>query len=197
MFRFEEQPINLDRYWQHISDRSLYGDSGICRHMPILRMLAESIPDCTIVELGIGGGDQSTIAWLAAKPKYLYCIDVNRPDTIPAIKQLAASNHINFTFHQGTTAVCPLYDEFDILFVDTWHDAATVKTELALYAPLATKYLVFHDVVAFGWTGQGHEQDTNGILLPIADFLMRHPEWRVSQFSQEDNGLLILQRESH
>ncbi len=197
-FRFFETPVDIDRYWQYASSPDIYSDSGINAHLPTLRSMAESIPNCRILELGIGGGDQSTVAWLAAKPQFLMCVDVNEPDTLAYLKTLAARCGVCFRFEQCDTRSVgvSLLSMFDILFIDTLHDAATVKIELERFAPLAQRYIAFHDTVSFGWNGQSQEPGVGGILLPIADFLIHHPEWSVIFHSDEDNGLLILQREA-
>lgn len=183
-------PITLADYYALAADVDVYGDSGICRHLPYFRSIVQ--PGDHVVELGTGGGDQSTIAWLAARPASLNCVDVNEPANVGLVTHLARAANVEFCFHQGSTAVVgPLSS--DILFVDTLHDLATVEIELKRFAPLCRRQIVFHDVVAFGRVGQFSPANT-GINLAIAEFLFEHPEWRVERYSTEDNGLLTLRR---
>ena len=182
-------PTDLEAWYQRALD-PVYADSGIQRHLPTLREYAESVDH--IVELGIGGGDQGTLALLATKPATLDSYDINEPASLPTLRKLADQNNIEFTFHQGDTGKAqPIASE--LLFVDTWHAAPVVAKELELFAPLCARYIIAHDVVTFGHHGQGGESDT-GIVLAFGDFLMRNPEWRVVRMDEYDNGLLILAR---
>lgn len=184
-------PETPGEFLEHAANLEIYGDSGICRHLPYLSGLVQ--PGDRVVELGMGGGDQSTVAWIAGRPKSLDSYDVNEPPSLAVIGGLAKYNGIDFRFHHGSTADMEIV-ESDILFIDTLHDCATVEIELARFAPLCRRQIVFHDVVAFGRVGQFSPANT-GINLAIAEFLFQHPEWRVERYSTEDNGLLTLRRD--
>ena len=185
-------PQTLHEYYERASDLSVYGDSGICRHLPYFRFIRHGFRP-VIVELGTGGGDQSTIAWLAGGPAALHCYDLNIPAEIDALTRLAQENDIEFVFHQGNTRTVEPVIYGDFLFVDSLHDAPTVEAELARFVGPNTRVILFHDIVSFGRVGQSSGPN-QGINLAIADFLFTHPEWRVAHYTTEDNGLLVLCR---
>lgn len=182
--------------WYELACSPVYADSGICRHLSYFRSLVDAaewgVDRAAVVELGMGGGDQSTLAWLSGDIGSLDCYDVNEPPSLLTIKNLAAANGIPFHFHHGSTADLVPMDS-DVCFIDSAHNAATVDIELRRFAPLCRKYLAFHDVCSYGEKGQCDEPD-QGINLPIARFLYRNPCWRVHFYSEEDNGLLVLRR---
>lgn len=181
-------PVTLDDYFDLASYPEVYGDSGICTHLPYLRSI---VGGKRVVELGTGGGDQSSIAFLAGRPSSLSCHDVNVPGNLSLLSELAAANGIEFRFEQRATSTAEV-TPCDVLFVDTLHDADTVEVELSRFAPATSELIVFHDVVAFGRTGQWRVGEDQGINLAIAEFLFRHPEWQVVRFDEVDNGLLTL-----
>lgn len=182
-------PSRLSEYFE-LACSPIYADSGINYHLPKIRQYAINADH--IVELGIGGGDQGTVALLNGQPHTLDSYDVNEPGSLTLIRSLAESKGINFTFHQGRTQdAVPV--ESDLLFIDTLHTADTVRVELDKFAPLCSKWIIAHDVVTFGSNGQC-EESNQGINLAYAEFLYRNPEWRVVYFSDKDNGLLVLEK---
>jgi predicted O-methyltransferase YrrM len=182
------EPGDLNDYFDLAAYPEVYGDSGICAHLPYLRSIAGGR---RVVELGTGGGDQSSIAFLAGHPVSLTCHDVNVPGNLPLLQSMAAEYGIEFRFVAGATSTAEV-TPCDVLFVDTLHDADTVEVELARFAPTTSELIVFHDVVTFGRTGQWRVGEDQGINLAIADFLFRHPEWQTVRFDEQDNGLLTL-----
>jgi hypothetical protein len=190
----------IGEFFDMASEPDIYGDSGICRHLPYLKSLVGLDGD-KIVELGCGGMDQSTVAWLAGLSSgyqcrgSLTCYDLLEYPALPTIRQFAKSYNIGFDFVQGSTATSEPRKS-DILFIDTLHDADTVQIELRRFAPLCSRLIVFHDVVTFGRSGQfaGADRPNQGINLAIAEFLFLNPEWRVERFVAFDNGLLTLRK---
>lgn len=186
----QTMPLDAEE-WYALAKSDVYANSGIQGHLDTLRRLVN--PGDVVVELGVGGGDQSTLAWLYAIPLVLHCCDTACPPIVEVIAELAAEQGTRFHFHCGsTTEIDPI--ESDILFVDTTHNAETVEIELARFAPLCKAKIVFHDVCSFGRQGQCGRPN-NGINLAIAEFLFEHPEWVVESFYKHDNGLLVLRRE--
>ena len=183
-------PSELEAYYE-LALSPVYADTGIQAHLPTIRKYAENVD--RIIELGVGGGDQGTAALLAAKPMSLDSYDVSAPGSLPILNVYAQENNVKFTFHLGRTQDSEPVDA-DLIMVDSYHDAATVDAELAKFMSHVTTYAIFHDVCSFGRAGQGGAPNT-GINLAIADYLFRHPEWRVKEFSEADNGLLVLEHE--
>lgn len=173
------------------ADPAIYGDSGICAHLPYLRGLAAG--KC-VTELGTGGADQSTVAWLAGGCASLCCFDLNDPGTqLMRLMSMAAREGAVVRFERADTTQALNPGPCDILFVDTLHDAKTVEAELALFARSTRERIVFHDVTSFGRAGQFAGAD-QGINLAIAEFLYTHLHWSVERYCADDNGLLTLVR---
>lgn len=61
---------------------------------------------------------------------------------------LSKRNHICFVTSDSTnpTAINREIREFDCILIDGGHDFATVLSDSILYAPLATKYIFWHDI---------------------------------------------------
>ena len=83
-------------------------------------------------------------------------------------------------------------EETDLLFIDTWHVYEQLKTELALHAGRARKWIILHDTQTFGITGEtaGHR----GLLPALEEFLDGNPVWRRVEHFTNCNGLTILER---
>ena len=106
-------------------------------------------------------------------------------------------------------------DECDMLFIDSWHHYYQLRKELKLHADKAKKWIVMHDTVSCGSSGEDwkswgngsqiqydqlcqdldtEEIDNIGINSAIFEFLSTHPEWRVKQHYKNNNGLTVLER---
>lgn len=179
-------PALADLYLERRSG-TYRGHADMVPHMARLADLAASCDHCT--EFGIRTGT-STIALLEGLSTTgggtLVSYDLNPPSL--TIEELPAHTH----WHpiQANTARLATIDPTDLLLIDTLHTAAQVEAELH-HARRVTRYLVFHDVVKFGWHG---EADESGILTAIFAFLARHPEWRVLYLDPSPWGLLTLHR---
>jgi hypothetical protein len=70
--RGEVIPQTIDEMYEIASNLEIYGDSGICRHLPYLKSMPTESD--TVLELGTGGADQSTVAWLASRANLVHSI---------------------------------------------------------------------------------------------------------------------------
>lgn len=182
---------DIDELYARASDWGIYSHSGICAHLPEIKRLAESVPNARIVELGVGGGDQSACAWLAARPKNLTCYDINEPFMLTTLIRAAKDIGVDFEFQHGDILTGQPVEN-DILFIDSLHNKAQVEAELAMYVTPSTVRIAFHDVVSFGDYGQA---GGDGINLAIARFMFKNPQWRVLIYHEYDNGFLVLARD--
>jgi len=90
----------------------------------------------------------STVAFLAAKPKKFITYDVQHNAKIDYLRLLGADVRL-----ENPQEI----EETDLLFIDTDHHVEQCSKELALHHAKVKKYLIFHDVVSFWEKGQGHE----------------------------------------
>lgn len=158
--------------------------SDITDHLCTLRLLATR---CThIVEFGVRTGN-STVAFLAGLPSdgKLVSFDINPPSFA-----LPTDMGGKWAFMQANTALLPLIEETDLLFIDTLHTHDQVVAELK-HGNQARKWIVLHDTVLFGNRGENGQP---GISTAITDFLMQNPHWQIFADCLHNNGLLVLER---
>lgn len=156
-------------------------------HMRELHELAQECDHCT--EFGVRTG-QSTIALLAGMATggggKLVSYDLNPP----AFERPALPDGVSWQFNQGSTAELTAIEPTSLLMIDTLHNSQQVEAELK-HAANVTDFVVFHDVVMFGWQPESYGY---GILKAIFEWMAQHPEWRVHNFSFSAWGLLVLAR---
>ncbi len=141
-----------------------------------------------VTEFGVRTGN-STVAILAGMAAggggHLVSYDIT-----PQSFVIGNPDPSTWEFRRADTGTLPAIEKTDMLFVDTLHTDEQVAKEL-IHAGSVRRYLVFHDVVMFGWRG---ESDDDGILKPIFHFMSAHPEWRVHHFTHSPWGLLALKK---
>ena len=104
-----------------------------------------------------------------------------------------------------------LNENYDMVFIDTWHVYGQLKRELAKFAPITNKYIIMHDTEIDSLhgetircnmdkkkqsieTGIPEEEITLGLQPAIDEFLESNPEWKLIAQYSNNNGLTILGR---
>src|SRR5262249_50913089 len=106
----------------------------------------------------------------------------------------------------------------DLLFIDTWHVYEQLKCELMLHAGKALRFIALHDTETFGELGEDPARvrlawsineavrrrvglrlfrgiaRRRGLRPAVEEFLGNHPEWRLAEHFENNNGLTILAR---
>lgn len=173
--------------------------SSVNELLQVLRRYAEQCE--SVAEFGVDIG-QSTTAFLMAQPQQLISIDlVRRPELDELFDlgtdQLNLGSSIGCKI--GTTRwvlsiddsrTCKL-SKVDLLFIDSSHHYAQMQAELERHHVQVRKFILCHDVVAYGEQG---EAGLVGILPAIREFLVEHPEWREKEHLTYNNGLLVMER---
>lgn len=169
--------------------------SNINEHLHTLRDLAKQ---CRVVaEFGTGQHCRSTTAFVAARPEVVrsYDIEPARRENTILLTKLASVTGVDLKFVQADTGKTTCFDSrVDMLFVDSLHDGAHVTNELLLHAHAVDRYLVFHDVVTYGWRSEV-DPSRAGVLDAVFSFMRDCPDWRVHSHFTNNNGLLVLERE--
>jgi hypothetical protein len=163
--------------------------SDIYKHLPKLRECAEKCEHVT--EMGFRWGC-STYALLVAKPKKLISYDIVYDPDVENVKAMADGNGLSFEFINKDVLSVEI-EETDLLFIDTFHTTRQCTSELNLHSGKVKKYLIFHDVNLF-WTIGEDGNPEGGLKYAIEPFMESHPEWKEVYRTQENNGLLILER---
>jgi hypothetical protein len=155
-------------------------DSDIVDHLPLLKSLANGK---RIIEFGVREGN-STIAFLAGKPKWLKSYDVN------PFKYYESLKVANFTFTQKSDLEIEP-EECDVLFIDTVHNYEQIRAELELHGSYA-KEIVIHDTTLFGKVG---EDGKEGINKAIEEWLAKNFGYKCTYCVDNCCGLTILERQ--
>lgn len=104
------------------------------------------------LEIGTAEGDSLYVLSHALKPgSRITSVDLGEMGTrklVEQIIQLLLPVHSVGIYRGNSTdpATYPNPKPHDVVLIDGGHDYDTVKSDIRMYAPLATKYLIFHDV---------------------------------------------------
>ncbi len=199
-YRFRrDAPISLEYEYSLVKDFP----TDINEHIPVLYSYASKCKHVT--ELGLRYGN-STIAFLkAAKDNNstFHSYDPQSNSRMDYIQQIADENNIDYKYFLSTAMnneeTESLIEETDMLFIDTNHHDVQLSKEVTLHSPKCKKYLAFHDMGRNGancfWSkGQGYESG-HGMKLFMEPFMENNKHiWRVVEWKDNNNGLLILER---
>jgi len=142
--------------------------------------------------------------------KLLHSCDLELSPNIAPLQTMAEKNGVQFNFFKGNDLEIPM-QEYDMIFIDTWHIYGHLKRELEKFNTYAKKYIVMHDTevdrvqgesIRCGMniaeqvkeSGYSEEEIRNGLENAITEFLSTHREWRVKDHFPHQNGLTVLER---
>jgi hypothetical protein len=162
--------------------------SDINEHLPVLRKYA--LECARVTELGVRGGE-STRAFLVAKPLKLISIDLYFDRRAELLKLIAESD---WDYLCGNSLEVSI-NETDLLFIDTLHCYSQLKKELELHSLKTRKFIILHDTVSFGFMDEGSSLGP-GLMPAVKEFLEKNPCWGIKEHLLNNNGLLVLQRDS-
>ena len=168
--------------------------SDISEHLPTLANYAKGVNHIT--ELGVRSV-VSTWALASGNPKVLRSYDLNHPNnsyfggsTFDEFIVALQETQIDFLFTEADVLKIEI-EETDLLFIDTYHAYQQIKGEFELHGNKAKKYIIIHDTVTFGETGENGEV---GILPAIYEFLESNSHWAIKEHHLNCNGLMVLER---
>ena len=176
--------------------KALYCDSSsqhsdIHEHLAILTRYGALAEDIT--EFGTSKGN-ATSALLMAGPRKLITYDLCRHARVEELARAAKEQGTNFDFVLADTRNLDSIETTDLLFIDTFHSATQLTTELA-HASHVRKYVILHDTETFGVNGEdgviGH-----GLWPAITKFLRLNPQFQIVLSLRNNNGLTVIERTS-
>lgn len=140
------------------------------------------------------------MAFLASRPKKFISYDLQYNNKMDYLKLIAKDNDIDFEIRienptpeeDGGESKLPFDPDF--LFIDTNHFSQQMTLELKLHAPRVKKYIGMHDVFVYWNRGAGDDHLADGLKYAVEPFLASHPEWQVIYRTDENNGLMIMER---
>jgi hypothetical protein len=179
--------------------------------------LYELAKECdTILECGVRTivSSWAFVNGLSERPaetiKILTCCDLKQSPSAPSLATACAEHRIQHTFFVGSDLDLPMQD-YDMIFIDTWHIYGHLKRELAKMHSYAKKYIVLHDTevdkvngesIRCKWntvkqaaeSGYPEEEIRCGLGKAVDEFLIEHPEWKLKAHYTNNNGLTVLER---
>ena len=177
--------------------------SDINEHILTLKKYADK---CThITELGVRA-PTSTWAFVAAKPKAIRSYDIMHPDehmgdaidnlSLADVEEVCKALYIDFKFHLADVLAVEI-EPTELLFIDTEHNYYQLRQELATHASKVSKYIIFHDVVTWGYVGEMYGRPhliIPGLLPAIDEFLKANDSWKIVEYFENNNGLMVIER---
>ncbi len=161
--------------------------SDINEHLPTLYRYAEDRDHIT--EFGTRFG-VSIWAFLKAGPEKCHTYDIVREKSVDEIERICKEEKQHFEFHLKSSLETEI-ETTELLFIDTRHTEKQVFQELTLHERSVAEYIIMHDVVSFGETG---EEGERGLNYGIREFLSINSDWRINDYYTNNNGLLVLRR---
>jgi len=174
------------QYTSKLYARALYTPSDIYEHVATLRLLATQCR--AVTEFGVRSG-VSTAALLAGivgrQGTRLTSYDIVRCEEVD---ELEAAGGCAFKFILGNSCDVEI-EKTDLLFIDTYHSGNQLWEELTRHHRSVKRWIVLHDTVVFGVTGENGEP---GLMLAVRRFLAEFPQWSIVAEYRNNNGLTIL-----
>ena len=186
-------------------------NGDIFEHLLTLQKCAR---ECnSVIELGVISCVSSypiITGLLGNKGKRMVSTGVKKNQSINDFEFLAR-NVIDYNFFEGNDLDYPITEDFDMVFIDTWHVRGQLQRELAKFAPRCNKYIAMHDTSVDEFVGEsircGHniaqevkdsgfslKEIQDGLWPAVMDFLESNPEWKIKVRYLNNNGLTILER---
>jgi hypothetical protein len=177
------------------------GNTAIASHLPRLRALATGLD--VAVEFGVKRGASSSALLLGAGRVISY--DIAATSEARELKRIAGERW-DYRIGDSRTAE---FDQADLLFIDSQHDAEQCRAELDAHADGVRRFLVAHDTITFGsvgadgesglhkWQyarGQSCPADALGVRIAFDELMIRDPSWRIVAHYPDSHGLLVLER---
>jgi hypothetical protein len=185
-------------------------DSYTSVHLPLI---SELVSECSTVteigvkSLGLTWGILNGLKNAQASTNYL-SIGTKAPRSINELelaKALANENGIDYTFWKANDLFIQI-EPTEILLLDTLQTYCHLTYELETFAKNVGKHIcVFHtsktiDVDDPLYTGDyseypaAYDKTKRGVMLALHDFLALHPEWKLLENHNHNQGLVILTR---
>jgi hypothetical protein len=191
----------------------IHNPGDISEHLVFLSNLAsecESILECGVRSIVSSWAFVNGLTINKSANKLLHCCDTQLSPGAQELATACKEQKIEHTFYAMNDLHLPM-QEYDMVFIDTWHIYGHLKRELAKMAPYAKKYIVMHDTeidkvrgeslrihddiaAKIRESGYTYEEVTTGLGKAIDEFLIANDEWRIKYHFKNCNGLTVLER---
>lgn len=182
-------------------DYSCAHQTAISVHLPTIRHYAAK---CEMAcEFGVKYGASSSALLMGAHQVHSW--DIKATPEAEHLRSIAGPRW-EYTIADSRAGI---FGHCDLLFIDSLHTYAQVRSELEGTKGHVSKYLIFHDTITFGSVGADGEtgrQSWNyadhrgesvpdehlGIVPVIFEFMSQNREWQVEMHDARSHGLLVL-----
>jgi cephalosporin hydroxylase len=185
--------------------------SDINEHLPVLFKYAKECE--SIIETGVRGCVSS---W--AFVFGLLCNEKNKKKIllnditecqINTLLEAANSTNVEIKYEWKNNLELQLEENYDLIFIDTWHVYGQLKRELNKFAPYINKYIILHDTtvdeiygetIRAGYNAQQQSIDSGipleeincGLGRAVSEFLELNSDWVILEKLTNNNGLTVL-----
>ena len=141
----------------------------------------------------------------------MYSVDIQAVPNIEEATAAAQTVGVEHAFILANSAALVLPRPVDLLFVDTWHVFAHLRSELNQHQGRVRRYIILHDtevdhdngesvrfnrdtVAEARLSGYPEHEIRRGLWPAVEEFLQDHPEWQLQRHWANNNGLSVLKR---
>jgi hypothetical protein len=189
--------------------------SDINEHLPVLHKYAL---DCeSVIECGVRGCVSS---WAIAygllnnnKSKKKMLMNDLTKCNIYELLDATINLPIEIKYEWKNDLDLDVKENFDMVFIDTWHIYGHLKRELAKFSIVTNKYIIMHDTtvdeingetIRCRWnankqsleSGYPVEEINCGLGKAITEFLESNTDWVLVEKLTNNNGLTVLKRKT-
>ena len=142
--------------------------------------------------------------------KRLFMNDINSCN-VSDLVNVSKGLNVDIQYEWKNNLLLELKENYDIVFIDTWHIYGQLKRELSKFAPMANKYMILHDTtvdgiygetIRVGWDAEEQsvksgipvEEINNGLWPAVEEFVAQNTDWYIKERFTNNNGLTILAR---
>lgn len=185
----------------------------IFEHLPTLYKYASECE--SVFETGVRGVISS---WAFSygllnngkEKKQLFMNDISKCNISELLKNTKHTN-LKIDYEWINNLHLEVKQNYDIVFIDTWHIYGQLKRELAKLSKYANKYIIMHDTtvdgiygetIRNGWNAEKQSIESGfpieeikcGLWKAIEEFLLNNSEWKIKERYTNNNGLTILEK---
>lgn len=141
---------DFDKLWQFVVDRSQRGVMTV-QERSELEHVYNLMKGCDCQSyLEVGTAEGNSLYVLGHVTGMAACIDLGEPHTLAPRMEVFTKLDMPIQQFLGDSTTpeisCRITSKHDCVLIDGGHDFATVLSDSILYAPLATKYIFWHDI---------------------------------------------------
>jgi len=187
--------------------------SDINEHLPTLFKYASECE--SIIELGVRGCVSS---WAFVygllnnnkQNKKLLLNDIEKCN-IDELLHYTKNLDIDVNYEWKNDLDLIIYENVDLVFIDTWHIYGQLIRELNKFSKVTNKYIIMHDTevdkiygetIRSGWNAYKQSQEYGypleeincGLQVAIDEFLKENIDWILLEKFENNNGLTILKK---